>query len=362
MITLFAALVVIASSSGPVPHRAEARFSDGAADGSNAINTLALSRDGKLAVVNGPNHVGHVFSLADGRLQTTLRGHKRAIRCAASLPGGRAITGSVDSTLRIWDLSTASTLLTFDGGHRGIVSAVVASPDGKTILSGGNDRGIVVWDAATGKRLRKVEAKRSILNMALSTDGKHVAVSDRYKLSVRQVSNGDLLWERSSVSCAHERAHALTCLQGRRVRMKKPPLRKGGRVTIHSALRHNIYLGQIAWSSDGKTVAVARENGDVILYEASKGEAVGRLSLPQTSGKPERRRYHPLLSVAVAPDGSYVAAGDNLGTVHVWRRGAALPFTRRSGHEGAIRQLDFLKDGRLVSVSADGTGVVWKRM
>ena len=61
-------------------------------------------------------------------------------------------------------------------GHLGNVQYAVFSPNGKYIVSSSNDRNILVWDAETGRELRKLEGHtKSVLSTSFSIDGKQIA-------------------------------------------------------------------------------------------------------------------------------------------------------------------------------------------
>ncbi|HOK77848.1 MAG TPA: hypothetical protein PLW35_09020, partial [Verrucomicrobiota bacterium] len=82
----------------------------------------------------------------------TLKGHRAAINSVAFSPDGRRIvTGSGESTAKVWDTGTGREVLALSG-HTYAISAVAFSPDGLRIVTGGVDATVRVWEAATATR------------------------------------------------------------------------------------------------------------------------------------------------------------------------------------------------------------------
>jgi WD40 repeat protein len=76
-----------------------------------------------------------------------LCGHDQTIRClAVSLDGHLVLTGSVDQTIRVWDVADCRELACFHV-ESGSVAAVAFSPDNHWLLSGSTDGTIQLWDA-----------------------------------------------------------------------------------------------------------------------------------------------------------------------------------------------------------------------
>src|SRR5262249_8070739 len=76
-------------------------------------------------------------------------GKVNAVNAVAVIPDcGRAISGSSDKTLRLWDLETGTELRLFEG-HTGSVNALAILPDGQWVLSGSSDGTLRLWNIET---------------------------------------------------------------------------------------------------------------------------------------------------------------------------------------------------------------------
>ena len=76
----------------------------------------------------------------------TLEGHHSTVTGVVVLPDGqRALSGSTDWTLKLWDLTTGAVLQTLER-HRDRVTAVAVLPDGQRALSASRDRTLRLWD------------------------------------------------------------------------------------------------------------------------------------------------------------------------------------------------------------------------
>src|SRR5262245_17477168 len=64
---------------------------------------------------------------------------------------------AVGASLVLWWWSSRWDELASLWGHRGAVRAVAFAPDGSTFASGGDDRTVRVWDAATNRLSRTLE-------------------------------------------------------------------------------------------------------------------------------------------------------------------------------------------------------------
>lgn len=88
------------------------------------------------------------------------------------ITAGRAANAPKKGEVRIWDATTHKTIRSL-GNQTNWVICTACSPDGKLIASGGFDRCIHIFEAATGKELKVlVQPKMGPRSLSFSRDGK----------------------------------------------------------------------------------------------------------------------------------------------------------------------------------------------
>jgi hypothetical protein len=97
--------------------------------------------DGKLISGSSDSTI-KIWDLQTGKELHTLNGHQDRIICMTTF-NGKLISGSLDKTIKIWDLKTGLELQTLNG-HQGGISCIMFF-DGK-LISGSFDRTIKIWD------------------------------------------------------------------------------------------------------------------------------------------------------------------------------------------------------------------------
>ena len=72
---------------------------------------------------------------------------KTGVQAIALSADGRVLAATEDWAIRLWDATNKQELSTLIG-HKGRVSSLAFSPDGRTLLSGSWDKHVTIWDVA----------------------------------------------------------------------------------------------------------------------------------------------------------------------------------------------------------------------
>ncbi|MCL1466845.1 WD40 repeat domain-containing protein, partial [Argonema galeatum] len=76
-------------------------------------------------------------------------------------------------------LETGSELFTFNG-YSGWVRAVAITPDGKKAISGSYDKTLKLWNLETGKEIATFTAEYPINCCAIASDGVTIVVGEKW--------------------------------------------------------------------------------------------------------------------------------------------------------------------------------------
>jgi WD40 repeat protein len=124
-----------------------------------------------------------VWDANTGQKLREFKGHTAGLNSAAFSPDGKYIvTAGDDNTARLWNAISGQGVMTLTA-HTGAVTAAAFSPDGKYIVTAGADASAKVWDVSDGRALATLTARAiapdtplgvTILRAAFSLDGKRV--------------------------------------------------------------------------------------------------------------------------------------------------------------------------------------------
>jgi eukaryotic-like serine/threonine-protein kinase len=241
--------------------------------------------------------------------------HPRPVQDAAFSPDGKiVVTGGDDGIARFWDAATGRSVGS-NLVHPREVTSVAFSPDGQTILTGSIDGMARLWDARTGRPKGPIlhHAGSGEVFVAISPDGKALLTGR-------------------------------TAAQGGEVRLSDA-------VTGQPVGPGVLNLGvPIAFSADGKQV-LAR-GGPALLSDAATGRPIG---------PPLQSLSTIVRSAAISPDGKFLLIGFNDGAARLWCTATGQPLTPLlKGHDDRIRDVAFSPDGEFfLTGSTDKTARLW---
>jgi WD40 repeat protein len=145
-----------------------------------AVSCLTFSPDGKRLAANGMgDRKAYVWSTVSGRLVHTLAGHNDVVTWITYSPDGRRLlTTSWDSTLCLWDAESGKELRRLPGSPiRNFATAwQVATflPGGTEVVAGGWGC-LVILDVETGKLVRAFDwSEGRVSHLSVSPDGKRL--------------------------------------------------------------------------------------------------------------------------------------------------------------------------------------------
>jgi WD40 repeat protein len=169
--------------------------------------------------------------------------------------------------------------------HASTVTAALFLPDGKTLTSGGDEGSIHFWDRASGRLLRTLYGRGSILCLACSPDGKTLVASELYS---REVG----IWDTATgkecrrFKLGDSRTDALALSpDGLLATAQKGTLRLWD-VTTGQESRHwggEEWIYALAFSPDCKTLAVGHSKRLITLWDPATGTERSRITWPQTT-------------------------------------------------------------------------------
>jgi WD40 repeat protein/GTPase SAR1 family protein len=284
-----------------------------------------------------------------------LVGHRDSVRSVAVLPDGqRALSGSDDRIMRLWDLKTGVQLCRFAAYSQ--VLSVAVLPSGKQALSGCDNGELALWDLSTGAQVNSFYSnRRGVLSVAVLPDGRR-ALSSGY-------DNAFHLWEL-------ETGHELRVFKGHRNEVWSVTALSDGRralsgsddrtfrlwdletgTELHSFEGHSSYVRAVQPLPGGRQALSGSADRTMRLWDLATGAELRCFE----------GHWGSVNSVAVLPNGRRALSGSSDKTMRLWDVETGAELRRFEGHTGEVWSIALSPDGRrALSGSSDGTLRLWE--
>lgn len=369
--------------------------------------TPLKTSDGKLSLSFSPNEEMLAFTRNDAAIGvwnlktnelTLLYGHSNRVNSVNFSPDSNTlVSGGVDNTVRLWDLSQqnpdtmelgSDEIINFDSNHQTIAvrqddktvklrrlnggelatlketnlvfNDVVSSPDGNSVVTAGNCQEpacskarylVQIWNA-NGTLRTNLEGHSSwVEKVSFSPDGKMIAstsadntvklwdAKDGKNIATLKGHTGTVNGVRFSpngetiASTSADKTIRLWNLSGKELK------------TLD---KHGDTVNSVSFSSDGKRIASASNDGTIKLWNLDGKEL-----------KTLKGHSRGVDSVTFSPDGKFLASTSQDGTIRLWNSNGQEPKilrVRKSNFLGVVFSAD---SKTLTSISEDGTLTSW---
>ncbi len=317
------------------------------------VNDLDFSPDAK-RVITCSSEAIFLWNAQTGEMIRRISGHESEVSGVRFTPDGqKALSSSLDLTLKLWDLDSGECLFTMSG-HEDMVTCLDISSDSSLAASGGWDKSVRIWSLKTGALENVLAGHGDEVNS--------VAFDGQGKTLVSAGADGAILvWDLTrdfpppAELPGDSEIKAVSVGPGGTILAAESSgwigVWPGGGGEKLCALRgHSGGVEALHFSGDGKLAVSAGADGAARLWEIVRSNAVTEY----------RDRAGEISAAAFSPDGKAVASSGQDRKIRVHFLGRERKDLTLSGHEAPVSSLSFSPRGDLLaSGSWDDSARLW---
>jgi WD40 repeat protein len=272
-----------------------------------------------------------VWNLESGKQigEDSRDGESGVFSIALSPDGKRVVGGSMDGTVRLWDIDTCKVITKWIG-HTNEVVSVCWSQDNRRVLSGSKDGTVRQWDVEG--ETRDVKSGETIL-ASIKTGHEEVrAVVYSPDMTLIATAGRDRPWDKVSNECSIQIWDAKT---GKLVATLKG---------------HTKQVGCLAWTKDGKTLISGSWDHSIRTWNTTKWEQVAILD----------EHTSLVLALAISPNDRILASTSSDNTTRLWNLDNGKLISSPLQHAGPVICVSFSAGGKLLATGCyDNNAYLW---
>jgi WD40 repeat protein len=290
-----------------------------------------------------------------------LEGHEFTVwSLAITQDGLTVVSGGQDATIRLWDITTGKEMHKFVG-HGGPVYGLVIMPDGHRLVSiADKDLAVKIWDFETKSLKTSLAPNSAHINA--------VAVSPDQRFIVTGGDDGIIRYwdiERGIVLRTTQLEHGIYSLlispDNRYILIgsKQAPLStKPGTCTVMDfelgvELKilegHKGHVTALAMTADSRYILTGGQDGVVHLWDLETGTMIKTMTGHNTA----------VIMIHITTDGQHVITGSTDGTVRAWLLRGGVLLQNLTSTEN-VHSMVVTPDGRqVITGSMDGNVEIW---
>ena len=278
----------------------------------------------------------------------TILDHGSPVQSVTFSPVDNSIVASAGghNTIKLWNWreNTVKDLM----AHKDKVNSVVFSPDGKLLVSGSEDSTIKIWDVSQWETIETrepitVRMFSPVHTVVFHPDGQLIATSGRHaklldttnQAEIATLQHDDWVW---TVAFSGDGSYLATD-DGVGTTVKVWNIQQKQITTILEG--HTSDINFVKFSPANQTLASSAWDGEIKLWSTSNWEPLGTLHTNGTA------------ALDFSPDGKTLASGGSE-EVGLWSVASGEKIATLRGHTGWIRGVAFSPDGAILASGGEG--------
>lgn len=286
---------------------------------SKEILDMAFTSDGMYLVSGSVDRSVRLWDVKTGREIRKYIGHTGAVTSIAVTPDDRQIlSADTAGNIRLWDLNNGLEIRQFDG-HTNQVTDIDISPNGESAASASRDLTVRRWDMRTGEELQCFSGHESyVTSVAFSPAGSKVLSGGfdeiflwDIKTAAVEVRIEGILVEPEVLAFLPDSRYILAGTRGSVAPWKPQSIHVWD---LSTGNQIHYFGGRMSWakdlslSPDGKRVICAVDSGRTIVWDLATESRICTI----------RAKHAPVTCVVFAPAGRSVAIAESDNSIGIW--------------------------------------------